>query len=342
MKDFLYETLNATWLTTTEMAPYLLFGFAAAGLLSLFLSPERVESHLGGHGPWPVIKAALLGIPLPLCSCSVIPVAATLRRHGATRGATTAFLISTPQTGVDSILVTYGLLGPVVAIVRPIAALVSGLIGGFLVGRQGTDPAKKETAQEDCCCEAASAESPALVRALRHAFQTLPSDIGRPMLLGLLTAGLINALIPPDYFAATIGTGIGAMLVMMALGIPLYVCATASVPIAAALILKGVPPGAALVFLMTGPATNAATFTTLWKLLGIRSALTYLLTVAGTALLAGWALNSIIAVSEIHLPCMDHDMAPSPLRVASAVVLLLLLGLPLLRRPGRTRLPNQA
>ncbi len=332
------------WQTLCEMAPYLLFGFLVAGLLSVFVRPDQVERHLGGRGFWPVAKAALFGVPLPLCSCGVIPVAASLRRHGASRGATTAFLLSTPQTGVDSILVTYGLLGGLIACLRPLTALVTGIVGGCLTNllasaSPGEAPAPACT---EPCCQPGPAAGSRLWRALRYGFLDLPREIGRALLVGLAIAGLIATLVPDRFFEGVFGSGLPGMLAMMAVGIPLYVCATGSVPVAAALILKGVSPGVALVFLMTGPATSAATLAIVWKVLGRRTALVYLGTVAGGALAAGWLLDRCVRagwavpVSAAH----GHRMLPGWLTAASAVLLLALLARSLLpTRRSRTTAP---
>ncbi len=319
------EFINAFWATLTQMSPYLLFGFLVAGILSVFISPEFIERHLGGHGIWPLLKASLFGIPLPLCSCGVIPVTMGLRKHGAGKGAAIAFLLSTPQTGADSILVTYSLLGPVYAIFRPLAALITGLIGGSLVTI--IDPQKEADQPEPCndsCC-ADKNKAPRLARVFRYGFLTLPRDIGKSMLVGLFIAAVISAAIPADFFAPILGGGILAMIVMMFLGIPIYVCATASVPVAVALIAKGVSPGAALVFLMTGPATNAAAFTTIWASLGKRTALTYIATVAGAALTAGLLMDRFFPnlATEVQAHC--HEMGPDPVGNISAVILLLIL-----------------
>ena len=315
-----------SWLVLREMAPYLLFGFGVAGVLSVLISAETVERNLGGRGLMPVIKATLFGIPLPLCSCGVIPVAASLRRHGATRGATTSFLLSTPQTGVDSIMVTLGLLGPVFAVFRPLVALVTGLVGGALVNivdRQGDSGEDIERCHQACCTGDAGTNK--TLRAANYAFVTLPRDIGRALLVGLLAVGLISAFVPHDFFAGAIGTGIGAMLVMMLLGLPMYVCATASVPIAAALMVKGVTPGAAFVFLMTGPATNAATITTIWKVMGRRTAVIYLGTVAVMALLAGVTLDLILVNAPSGGEIGMGWMLPGYVKTAAAILLLAVL-----------------
>lgn len=314
------------WATLCEMAPYLLLGFLIAGVLSVLVSPETVEKHLGGHGIWPVIKASLVGVPLPLCSCGVIPVAASLRRHGSSKGATTAFLISTPQTGVDSIAVTYGMLGPVFAIFRPVAAFVSGLLGGWIVEVLDKKEEKKvdpEICTDECCMP--GRKNNVILRILSYAFITLPRDLARPLLVGLAAAGIISALIPPDFFSNRMGPGIVQMLVMMAFGIPLYVCATASVPIAAAMMLKGISPGAALVFLMTGPATNAATIATIWKIMGRRTALIYLGVVAGTALASGLLLDNLFSLGKFSPANFSHNMLPHWFEVTSAIAMLIML-----------------
>ncbi len=342
--EWLIHIPREFWGVLTEMAPYLLFGFLAAGLLSVLVSPRLVERHLGGGGLWPVVKSAAFGVPMPLCSCGVIPVAASLRRHGASRGAVTAFLIATPQDGVDSILVTYSLLGPVFAIFRPIAALLSGVIGGSLVaaGNKLADAAAESSRCTEACCDEQEAGKHWARRILAYGFDALPRDIGRALLVGLAVAALISAIVPRDFFAPYLGGGVLAMLVMMLLGIPVYVCATASVPVAAALVLQaGVSPGAALVFLMTGPATNAATIVTVWKVMGRRTAVIYLATVAGTALAAGLALDSLYRAGNIVPAAGTAWMLPHWLQDLAALVLLGVLVRavlhPLWARDGRIR-----
>ena len=189
----------ASWQVWCEMAPYLLAGFVVAGVLSIFISADWVERHLGRRGLSSVWKASLLGVPLPLCSCGVIPVAASMRRHGASRAAVTAFLISTPQTGVDSIAATYALLGPVFAVFRPVAALISGMFGGVLVvllGESKQEQAAEEAAPPPCtepCCRG-NRSRPALLRALGYGLVTLPRDVGGALLLGVLIAGAMGVL----------------------------------------------------------------------------------------------------------------------------------------------------
>ncbi len=317
------------WNTLCEMAPYLLFGFLVAGMLSVLVSPALVAKHLGGRGIWPIFKASLFGVPLPLCSCSVIPVAASLRRHGASKGATTAFLLSTPQTGADSIMVTFSLLGPVFAVFRPLAAFLTGLVGGSIVETFGSSAAQIEPCRDACCCP--TRPQSRLMRVLHYGFVVLPGEIGRPLLLGLVVAGAIAAFIPANFFSETIGTGFLAMVVMMVLGIPVYVCATASVPVAAAMMLKGISPGAALVFLMTGPATNAAAIATLWKVLGKRSALIYLGVVVISALGSGLLMDYVFTIGNVLPGPATVWMLPLSVKIISALVLLAVLGVAVFR-----------
>jgi hypothetical protein len=326
------------WAVLSEMAPYLLFGFFVAGVLSVVVSPEFVERHLGGRGVWPVLKASAFGVPLPLCSCGVIPVSASLRKHGASKGATVGFLISTPQTGVDSIMVTFSLLGGVFAMFRPLVALVSGLIGGTIVSAVDADGSEGARSPGATCREACCASGEAhgkIYRAFAYGFGALPRDIARMLLAGLAIAALISAAVPENYLTGLLGGGIGAMLIMMLLGVPIYVCATASVPIAAALIYKGVSPGAALVFLMTGPATNAATITMVWRMLGRRTAIVYLLTVALSALAAGLILDYVFSIGHIQAAPAMGGMLPNYVKWAAAVILLGILGVALFRRQIR-------
>ncbi len=326
--DALVSVIIGFWLVLAEMAPYLLLGFAIAGALSVFISQGFVERHLGRRSVGSIIKATLLGIPLPLCSCGVIPVAASLRKHGATRAATTSFLLSTPQTGVDSILVTYSLMGPVFAIFRPLAAFLTGIMGGLAVWLFDRDPEKEtagtQTGCTDSCCSVERSSS-AFRRAISHGFITLPQDIGWPLVIGILIAGLITALIPGDFFVRYLGSGWLSMVVMMIAGIPMYVCATASVPIAAALWMKGVSAGAVLVFLMTGPATNAAAIMTIWRILGRRTALIYLAVVGIGALFCGSLIDLIITDSAGMPPSGHIHEEFSIYKQLSALILIAVL-----------------
>ncbi len=346
--EWILTFVAASWSVFGAMAPYLLLGFLVAGFLSVVISPEWVERHLGGNGLGQVFKASLFGVPLPLCSCGVIPVAASLRRHGAGKGATTAFLLSTPQTGVDSIAVTYALLGPFLAVVRPLAAFVTGIFGGSLVQAfndddEVIDEPTVEAAAASCCsadgCDQKTPDRPKIVEALHYGLVILPRDIGRALVFGIVVSGLIATVVAPKALESALGGGLWPMLAAMAVGIPLYVCATASTPIALALIHAGLSPGAALVFLISGPATNSAALTTLWKILGRRAAILYLVTVAVASLATGLAVDGLIGAGALPSSALvpaasamavegahvHHDAAGSWFETASAVALLLVL-----------------
>ncbi|MFW6132749.1 MAG: SO_0444 family Cu/Zn efflux transporter [Planctomycetota bacterium] len=356
MPEWLLDIPGEFWSVLTEMAPYLLFGFLVAGVLSVLISEAFIRRHLGGQGVWQVVKAALVGVPMPLCSCGVIPVSASLRRRGAGKGATVGFLIATPQDGVDSILVTFGLLGPVYAVFRPVVALVSGILGGSIVAAvspedadDATHPRPADDMTSNDAPDPTTAAPPRrnrFRRALVYGFGELPRDIGKALIVGLALAALISALVPPGSLRSVLGGGIVAMLVMMVVGVPVYVCATASVPVAAALIAKGASPGAALVFLMTGPATNAATIATIWRVLGHKTAVIYLATVAACALGAGLLLDAIFQIGHIPPPDRAGFMLPAALRWTAAAALLVVLAAALLtpylrrkRGPGSGEAP---
>jgi len=372
MLTALTDILWQSWLVLGQMAPYLLLGFLIAGILSVAIPASWVERWLGRPGMMPVLTASVIGVPLPLCSCGVIPVGASIRRHGASRAATASFLLSTPQTGVDSVLVTYGMMGPVLAVFRPVVALLTGLIGGamvLLIGERekidalvgepadeqqpgDTQSTAQQTAESSCCATKCCSESPAgpsadpveqttcchdgpgenaLIRVLRYGFVTLPRDLANSLLIGVLLAGLIAALVPPGEFREYFGGGLLSILVMMAAAIPVYVCATASVPLAVGLIYAGVSPGAALAFLIAGPATNAATVATIWRVLGRSSTVAYLLTVAVSAVVAGLLLNFGWPDLADQMPAVGsaahlHE-AVTPWTHAWAVAMLAVLGL---------------
>jgi uncharacterized membrane protein YraQ (UPF0718 family)/copper chaperone CopZ len=315
------------WNLTKDMSPYLLLGFLIAGILSVVISPASVEKNLGGKGLFPIVKASLFGIPLPLCSCGVIPVATSLYKHGANKSATTSFLISTPQTGVDSILITYSLLGPIFAIFRPIAALLAGIVGGLAVeiADNGSESNVKPSTQ------VIDSDKSFFRRIYEYGFISLPQDIGKPLILGIMVAAMIAMIVPEDFFASYFGNGFMGLIIMMFAGIPIYVCATASVPIALALMIKGLSPGAAFVFLMTGPATNAATISTVWKILGKQTAFIYLAAVSGSSLVAGFFINLFSSEIDSHIHNHDHWMMPVWLQITSSVLLLAILTNSLLR-----------
>lgn len=324
------DYFTGTWALYLEMAPYLMLGFALAGVLHAFVPRKAVGRHLGGENLISAFKAAVLGVPMPLCSCGVIPTGVGLRKRGASRAATVSFLISTPQTGVDSILVTYGFFGWALAIFRPIAAFISGVLGGLAVilvkpGAREDEWMKHHMHSEDALAEADAKKSARqkLGDAYHFAFKELLGDIAFWLVIGILVAGVISAVIPDDFFAENLGSGIGAMLVMMLFGLPLYVCSTASVPIAAVLMTKGISAGAAFVFLMTGPATNAATMIVIARALGSKVLAVYLTAIAGFALLFGLGLDYLLANTAltINMPHHLHEHVATWWQYAAAAVL---------------------
>jgi len=301
--ELLLNILNEIWLVTVAMAPYLLIGFLMAGVLSVLISQDYVRRHLGGSGWLQALKAALMGVPLPICSCGVIPLAASLRKHGASRSATASFLASTPQTGVDSLMITYALLGWVYAVFRAVVAFISGILCGMAVG--AVSPEEEEEAPKciEECCQPKSTHI--IKRMLSYGFLVLPRNISRAMVIGIVISGIISGLIPENFFVDYMGDSPVAMLVMLLIGIPLYVCSSGSVPIALAFIKAGISPGAALIFLITGPATNAATITTLWTIIGKKQLTVFLITLALCALAAGFIMNAM----DVHLGVSEYACA---------------------------------
>jgi len=279
-----------------EMSPYILLGFFIAGLLHVFISPATMSRHLAGSGWKPIIKAALFGIPLPLCSCGVLPTAVSLRRSGASQGATTSFLIATPQTGVDSIAATYSLLGPAFAVLRPVAALVGAMFGGVAVDRMSG----KEVASEvrtSSAYESGFAGRPFFARlaeAVRYGFVDMVSSVGKWLVIGLVVAALITVFVPDELFVSLNRYPLLAMLAVVAVAIPMYICATGSIPIALSLMLKGLSPGIAFVLLMAGPAANFASVIILSRTMGKRATAVYIGSVVVTAIAFGLMIDLLL------------------------------------------------
>lgn len=316
------------------MAPYLLLGLTFAGLLHVLVSKEMISRHLGASSFGSVLKAAILGVPLPLCSCGVVPTALSLRRSKASQGATVSFLISTPQTGVDSIIATYGLLGPVFAVFRPIAALLMGVVGGMAANLTGVSKRAEASGERGLGGKTCSVEQPIpasfsgkVKGMIRYAYGEFLDDISVQLLVGIIISGAITFFVPADFFTRYIGNSFLEMLLMIVGGIPLYVCATASIPIAGALMLKGLSPGAAFVFLAVGPATNAATITLVGNVLGKRIVAVYLAVISIGAVLSGLVLNALYAATDFShaLHFHEHDTVNYTTYAFSIVFLILLL-----------------
>ena len=320
--SLIYGILAESWELLEEAAPYLFLGFAVAGLLHALVPDEKILKYLGkSAGKFrSAFNASLIGIPLPLCSCGVVPTALSLKNRGATKGATLSFLISTPETGVDSIAITYALLDPIMTVFRPIASMTTALFTGVaenIIGeRIGERKASKKTllsydsgsialmqapscSDSSCSCSSGTAtveDASVLTKikeSLRYSFVELLGDISGWLIVGILVAGAISFAIPDEVVGDYLGGGVFSMLLMLVVSIPLYICATASTPLAAALVAKGMSPGTAFVFLLAGPATNAATITMVTKFLGKRSAAIYLSMIAVCSLAFGLLLDTI-------------------------------------------------
>jgi len=329
MIQIVIDFFNELYFLTMEMAPYLLLGFMIAGILYGFFPKDKVQKYLGKNNLRSVINASLLGIPLPLCSCGVIPTGVSFHQNGASKGAAVSFLISTPQTGVDSIMVTYSLLGLPFAVLRPIIAFVTGIFGGWYTNRL----VKKNKLEEGNIHQIEehiiyNSFYHRVYSMMKYAFVDFLQDIMRWLVIGLIIAAAISIALPDDFFTNYIGNNYLSILLVLAASVPLYVCATGSVPIAAVLLMKGLSPGAALVFLMAGPATNAATITVIGKSLGKRSLIAYLSSIIGGSIIFGilineflpWSWFSVIDIHGVH----NHGL-PYWLKLGSTIALTLLI-----------------
>lgn len=285
--------MQEIWDLINKMSPYLLLGFGVAGLLHTFVPSGLYRRYIGQNHFRSVVWAALIGVPLPLCSCGVIPTAVLLRKEGASKGAATSFLIATPQTGVDSILATASLLGLPFAILRPVAALVTALFGGQLVTlATRNEPAEPISRRSEETAKLTFRQK--LTDALRYGYLDMIQDIGLWLVVGLAVAGLITVLVPDGFFLRFADTPVVNMAAMLAVSVPMYVCATGSIPIAVALMLKGLTPGAALVLLMAGPASNMASIFVISKVLGRKTLWLYLLSITAGAIAFGCGIDYLL------------------------------------------------
>jgi len=329
-----------------ESAPWLVLGLILGGLIKTLLPIDFLNKHLQSNSLGAITKATLLGAPLPLCSCGVVPAAVGLRKAGASKPATVSFLISTPETGVDSISVTYALMGPVMAVVRTISALFSAFLTGLLVLLFGKEhPAtpqqnspevsasccgsESDDTSESCCGEQPVTSHQSWVKkswkGIRYAFDDMLADIVGWLTLGLIFAAIVQTYIPTDFLTQW-GSGLLAMLIMLLIGIPMYVCATASTPIAVGLILAGISPGVALVFLLSGPATNIGTLGIISQLLGRKTMLLYLLGTIFSALAAGLIFDALLTYWNWNLATSmqaHHETLPSWVQMLSLIILTL-------------------
>ena len=402
-------------LLINEMSPYLLLGFLLAGLMHAFIPGRYYTRFLSKPTLGSVINAAIFGIPLPLCSCGVIPTAMSLRKEGASRGAVTSFLIATPQTGIDSIIATFSLMGVPFAVIRPIAALITAVLGGWMVNTfvslrdrrahremaEGTIVKTEETETctchchchenkaESCCpegdsdghhhhhhhsgehhhhsshhhsshhhhsssasCHCHDRKTPntiggKIVEALRYAFLDMMSDIGKWLVIGLVVAGLITIYVPDEVFTIFKDNTMASMILVLIISIPMYLCATGSIPIAVVLMLKGLTPGAALVLLMAGPACNMASILVIRKGLGFRTLVIYILSIVIGAVFFGclidWLQYSgmIDFTSRVSQTMEIKEGGAGIIKWTSTIVLTLLLLFNLIFKPlGKPNFPG--
>lgn len=403
-------------LLINEMSPYLLLGFLLAGLMHAFIPGRYYTRYLSKPTLGSVINAAIFGIPLPLCSCGVIPTAMSLRKEGASRGAVTSFLIATPQTGIDSIIATFSLMGVPFAVIRPIAALITAVLGGWMVNTfvslrdrrahremaEGTIVKTEETETctchchchenkaESCCPEGDSDDNHhhhhhsgehhhhsshhrhsshhhhsssaschchdrkipntiggKIVEALRYAFLDMMSDIGKWLVIGLVVAGLITIYVPDEVFTIFKDNTMASMILVLIISIPMYLCATGSIPIAVVLMLKGLTPGAALVLLMAGPACNMASILVIRKGLGFRTLVIYILSIVIGAVFFGclidWLQYSgmIDFTSRVSQTMEIKEGGAGIIKWTSTIVLTLLLLFNLIFKPlGKPTFPG--
>ncbi|MCY4045363.1 MAG: SO_0444 family Cu/Zn efflux transporter [Cellvibrionales bacterium] len=310
-----------------ESAPWLLLGLIIAGFIKAFISENYLTKHLGGKGIMTTIKAAFIGAPLPLCSCGVVPAALGIRRAGGSKNATVSFLVATPETGLDSMTVTYALMGPFMAIIRPIAAIASAIVSGILVGSANDEPsnANTTTESESCCsskpktcCESETSIKPSpkktfgqkLQQGIHFSFFDMLDDIVVWLFIGLGFAALVQTFVPTSFLSQW-GDSWVAFIIMALIGVPMYICATASTPIAAGLLLSGVSPGAVLVFMLAGPATNIGTVGIVLKELGKKSLIAYLTGVIVTSFIFGALTNYLVNHYNISIisEVTNHSMS---------------------------------
>ncbi len=294
--EYLYNIVSETFSMFVEMSPFLLLGFLLAGLMHEFVPANIYTRYLSGNNIRSVIYAALLGIPLPLCSCGVIPTAMGIRREGASKGATLSFLIATPQTGVDSIIATYSLMGLPFALVRPIAALVTSVFGGALCNIVCKEDTQTVQSAQGGGGKTSVGKSlwQRLCGAFHYAFSEMIEDIGKWLVVGLVIAGFITASVPDSWFVVFKDNTLYSILFVLLFSIPMYLCATGSIPIAVALMLKGLTPGAALVLLMAGPACSMASILVIDKVLGRKTLCVYLASISLGAIAFAYGIDYLL------------------------------------------------
>ena len=352
--NLFYEFFNTFWELTNAMAPYILFGLLFAGILHEIVPDSLVIKHLGKENLSSVVKATIFGIPLPVCSCGVIPLATSIKKSGASKGSVLSFLISTPITGIDSILATYGIFGWLFTIYRVITSIIIAIFAGIFTNIFDKEEANdnkpkfslntqsvlkvaftmqpKTTKESTSCCSDNSCcnsntnsnnKKFSFISALKYGFLTLLGDIAKPLAWGLILGALITMLIPENLSNILTQYSWLSYLIIIAVAIPMYVCATASLPIAAAFILSGVSAGAAFVFLSAGPATNTVTIGVVKKMLGKKAVIIYLSTITIGSILFGLILDYLFEANSINPKNLVHiDEHFGVVSILSSVILI--------------------
>ncbi|HPR64430.1 MAG TPA: permease [Thermoanaerobaculia bacterium] len=323
IRNLLLDFLRESWHLFCEVSPFLILGFFFAGLIHVFIGKETIRRHLGGPGFIKVLKSVILGIPLPICSCGVIPLAASLRREGASKASVLSFLFATPVTGVDSILATYAFLGALFAVFRPLAAL----LGGILIGLASLFVEREPAVDLPPVVAPTKSTGHKIREVFTYGFLTLPEELGRWLIAGILLGGLISAIIPADFGQQYLSDPWVAYPLMLLISVPIYVCATGSIPIAAALIWKGLLPGAALTFLIAGPATNTVNAAFVWKEMGKKQFAMYLTMIVIFSTAMGLLFDAIWVASGTGSEMLHGAGEHLPLHIGliSSLILLPLL-----------------
>ena len=326
MIDFVINIISATVELWTAMAPYLLIGMFIAGILHVFIGTDFITRHLGKNNLVTIIKASLFGIPLPICSCGVIPVAASLKKEGASKSATLSFLVSTPTTGADSILASYSLLGPLFAIFRPLAAFTTGITIGVLNFIFNREPPEKISEKHHHLRNELDIKSK-ITEVFKYGFVELAEDIGKWLVIGVLIGGVLTVAIPQEFIEKFLPYQWMHFIIMLGIALPLYVCATGSIPIAAAFLQMGFSPGAALVFLIAGPATNTVTLSFVRSKLGKRAFFLYIISIVSISLIAGIVFNYVFAIlgGELSIISPHGEHISHTLRIVSGIILAIII-----------------
>lgn len=356
------EFLKALWAYLLVSAPYLMVGLTLAGVFHEFVPMEKVKKWLGGKSLFSVVRAAIIGIPLPLCSCSVIPAAVEIKKSGANNGATSAFLIATPESGIDSISLTYALIDLPMAIIRPVAAFFSAFFAGVLQLIFNNEdqvieeevksccsknkPKPEPVAEEKSCCASKKSEikkESRMLKAINYGFGSLINDIAKWLTIGILAGAVIDFVVPADFFLG-FSQNAGRFLILL-IGIPLYICATASTPIAVSLMLKGLSPGSALVLLLVGPATNISNIAVLQKYIGKKGVIINMFSIGFVALIfsyiTDWLYGSFITL-KLSEQLSHHEHGGQWWEILSAIILVILLAKGLYLEEIRPRINKNA